>query len=66
LTTNADSETGKMAVCCENLTLGVLSRCSSLSLLVGALFKKYGLFLDMPHIFFLICCLSGWRDCTEL
>jgi hypothetical protein len=42
-TTNAHSETGQMAVCCQNLTLGVLGSCSALSL-VGALFKKFGLF----------------------
>ena len=39
-TTNDHSETGQMAVCCQNLTLGALSRCSALSMLVGALFKK--------------------------
>jgi len=40
--TNADSETGQMAVCCQNLMLGVLN--SHSSVLVGALFKKFGLF----------------------
>ena len=44
-TTNAPSETGQMAVCCQNLTLGALSSRSALSLLVGALFKKFGHFL---------------------
>jgi len=29
-----------MAACCQNLTLGALSRRSALSMLVGALFKK--------------------------
>jgi hypothetical protein len=43
-TTNAHSETGQMAVCCQNLALGALSSRSVLSLLVGALFKKLGLF----------------------
>jgi hypothetical protein len=38
--TNAPSETGQMAVCCQNLTLGALRSRSALSLLVGALFKK--------------------------
>jgi hypothetical protein len=47
-TTNAHSETGKMAVCCQNLTLGVLSSRSALSVLVGALFKKFSLFLNTP------------------
>ena len=43
-TTNAHSETGQMAVCCQNLTLGALSSRSALSVPVGALFKKFGLF----------------------
>jgi hypothetical protein len=34
-----------MAVCCQNLTLGALSSRSALSVLVGALFKMFGLFL---------------------
>jgi hypothetical protein len=48
--TNAHSETGQMAVCCQNLMLGVLS------VLVGALFKKFGLFLNMP-------CISVDKSC---
>jgi hypothetical protein len=48
--TNAHSETGQMAVCCQNLTLGALSSRSALSVLVDALFKKFGLFLNMPHM----------------
>jgi hypothetical protein len=43
-TINDHSETGQMAVCCQNLTLGALSSRSPLSVLVGALFKKFGLF----------------------
>jgi hypothetical protein len=43
-TTNAHSETEQMAVCCQNLKLGALSSRSVLSVLVGALFKKFGLF----------------------
>jgi hypothetical protein len=39
-----------MAVCCKNLTLSVLSSRSALSMLVGALFKKFGLFLNTPRI----------------
>jgi hypothetical protein len=39
-----------MAVCCQNLTLGALSSRSALSVLVGALFKKFGLFLNTPRI----------------
>jgi hypothetical protein len=49
LTTNAYSETGQMAVCCQNLTLSVLSSCSVLSMLVGALFKQFGFFFNTPH-----------------
>ena len=45
---NAHSEMGQMAVCCQNLTLGALSSCSALSVLVGLLFKKFGLFLNSP------------------
>jgi len=47
--TNAHSETGQMAVCCQNLMLGVLSSHSAPSVLVGALFKKFSLFLNTPH-----------------
>jgi hypothetical protein len=47
--TNAHSKTGQMAVCCQNLLLGALSSCSTLSVLVGVLFKKLGLFLNTPH-----------------
>ena len=38
-----------MAVCCQNLTLGAISSRSALSMLVGALFKKFGLFLNTPR-----------------
>jgi len=44
--TNANSETGQMAVCCQNLPLGALSSHSAPSVLVGALFKKFGLFFE--------------------
>jgi hypothetical protein len=37
-----------MAVCCQTLTLGALSNRSALSVLVGALLKKFGLFLNTP------------------
>ena len=33
-----------MAVCCENLPLGALSSRSAPSVLVGELFKKFGIF----------------------
>jgi len=39
-----------MAVCCQNLTLGALSSRSALSVLVGALFKKFCLFLNTPRV----------------
>jgi len=39
-----------MAVCCQNLTLGALNSRSALTLLVGVLFKKFGLFLNTPRI----------------
>ena len=55
-TTNAHSETGQMAVCCQNLTLRRTSSHSALSMLVGTLFKKFGLFLITPHI------LSGHKS----
>ena len=42
---------GQMAVSCQNLPLGALSSRSAPSVLVGALFKKFGLFLNNPHIF---------------
>jgi hypothetical protein len=35
-----------MAVCCQSLTLGAINRHSALSVLIGALFKKFGLFLN--------------------
>jgi len=50
-TTNAHNETGQMADYCEDLTLGALSSRSALSLLVGALFKKFSLFLNTPCIY---------------
>jgi len=61
-TTNSHSETGQMAVCCQNLTLGALSTRSALSMLVGPLFKKFSLFLNMP----LTLLLNGFTSCTPL
>jgi Na+/H+-dicarboxylate symporter len=49
------SETGQMAVCCQNLRLGALSSRSALSVPVGALFKNFGLFLNTPHIDLIGC-----------
>ena len=49
-TTNAYSETGQIAVCCQNLTLGALSSRSALSMLVGEVFKMFGLFLNTPRV----------------
>jgi hypothetical protein len=42
-----------MAVCRQNLTLGALSSHSALSVLVGALFKKFCLFFKKRRILFL-------------
>jgi hypothetical protein len=39
-----------MAVCCQNLLLGALSSHSAPSVLVGALFKKFGLFFEHAEI----------------
>ena len=47
---NARSRMGQLAVCCQNLTLGALSSRRALSVVVGALFKKFGLFLNTPCI----------------
>ena len=53
--TNAHSEMGQMAVCCQNLPLGVLGSRSAPSVLVGALFQKFGLFLNTP-------CIVGYNQ----
>jgi len=45
-TSNTHSEMRQMAVCCQNLTVGTLSKRSELSMLVGMLFKKFGIFLN--------------------
>jgi hypothetical protein len=50
-TTNAHSETGQMAVCCQHLTLGALSSRSAFFMLVDALFKKFSLFLKTLRVF---------------
>jgi len=47
-----------MAVCCQNLTLGAHS---ALSVLVGTLFKEFGLFLNTPRIY--VCSYVGM--CTR-
>ena len=52
-TTNAYSDTGHMAVCCQNLPLGVLSSRNAPSVLVGALFKKFGFF--STHVYRVLC-----------
>jgi hypothetical protein len=38
-----------MTVCCQTLTLGALFSRSVISVLTGAVFKKFGLFLNTPH-----------------
>jgi hypothetical protein len=45
----------QMEVCFQNLPLGVLGSRSAPSVLVGALFKKFGLFLNTPRILGLAC-----------
>jgi hypothetical protein len=40
-----------MVVCCQNLTIGALSSRSALSVLAGALFKKFRLFSNTLCIF---------------
>ena len=54
LTTNAHSETGQMAVCFQNINPGALSSHNVLSVLVGAQFKKFCLFLNMPHNYLML------------
>jgi hypothetical protein len=51
--TNAHSEMGQMAVCCQNLPLGGLSSRSAPFVLVGALFKKFRLFFE--HASYTLC-----------
>jgi hypothetical protein len=46
--TNVHSGTGQMAVCCQNLLL--VRSVAALSAPVAALFTKFGLFLNTPHI----------------
>jgi hypothetical protein len=58
-TTNAHIETEQIAVCCQNLTLGALSSRSALSMLVGALFKKFCLFFE--HALYIIIRNLGSR-----
>jgi hypothetical protein len=65
-TSNAYSETGQTAVCCKNLTLGALTSRSALSVLVGALFKKFGLFLNPPHIYAFCIYLRTHSDLCHL
>jgi hypothetical protein len=58
--TNALSETGQTAICCQNLTLGALSSRSALSVLVGAIFKKFGLFLNTVVLLLLTTDYGFW------
>jgi hypothetical protein len=46
---------GQMAVCCQNLKLSALSSRNALSVLVGALFKKFGLCLKTEVILPYVC-----------
>jgi hypothetical protein len=47
-----------MAVCCQNLPLGAISSRSAPSVLVGALFKKFGLFLKAPRIILVLVVIK--------
>jgi hypothetical protein len=49
-----------MTVCCQNLTLGALISRSALSMLVGALFKNFGLFLNTPRTFEMCQVFKMW------
>jgi hypothetical protein len=62
-TSNAHSEMGQMAVCCQNLPLGVLSSHSLPSVLVGALFKKFGPFLNTGVQFLSLLTLE-YKGCA--
>jgi len=48
--TNTHNQTEQMVFCRQNLTLGALNSHRTLSVLVGVLFKKFSLFLNMPRI----------------
>jgi hypothetical protein len=54
---------GQMAVFFVNLPVGALSSCSAFSVLVGALFKKFGLFLNTLRTvgFYLLALCAGFR-----
>jgi uncharacterized membrane protein YeiH len=52
-----------MAVCCQNLTQGALSSRSMLSVLIGVLFKKFGLILNAPHM---LCNARIYASCAIL
>jgi hypothetical protein len=60
-TTVDHSKTGQMAVCCQNLMLGALSSHSALSVPVGALFKKFGLFF-LTHVIYRV----SQKECARL
>ena len=63
-TTNAHSEAGQIAVCCQILTLGALSSLIALSIPVGALFKKFGLFFLTSFICRLSLNLGTSSSCN--
>ena len=58
-------ETGQMAVCCQNLPLGALVAAAR-SVFVGALFKKFGLFLNTSRILNYHHEYSRMHDTIEL
>jgi hypothetical protein len=52
-----------MEVCCQNLPLGALSSRSAPSMMVGALFKKFGLFFE--HVEIQVNAIRELRTITE-
>jgi len=55
-TINAQSQTGQMELCCQNLTQGTLSSLSAPFMLIGALFKWSVSFWTRP------VCHSEWQN----
>jgi hypothetical protein len=54
-----------MAVCCQNLPLGALNSRSASSMLVGELFKNFGIFfLNTGVLFFLSVVLFKRKSIT--
>jgi len=52
-----------MAVCCQTLTLDALMCRSALFVLVGALFKKFSLFLNTPRM---VVCTANIKSGNKM